>query len=155
MLDPLKPGHQMLVPNYEVILRKEMKYVQAGLLSDPPGMDMYLVVGIHPKTRLLMLRTLRNSSDIEGHFLHYSRAIHPTAKGSKWPIPARANELVRFCLVAESGSSCRPDEGHWPLVALAHRHPRRRLPRIAARDRPAPPLEADGYKEGAVHVPWH
>jgi hypothetical protein len=122
---------------------KQMKYVREGLLSDPPGMDMYLVVGIHPKTRLLMLRTLRNSSDIEGHFLHDSRAIHPTAKGSKWPIPARANELVRFCLVAESGSSCRPDEGHWPL---------------AARDRPAtpaPPVKADGYKEEAVHIQWH
>ena len=124
MLDPLKPGHQMLVPNHRHIFLKQMKYVQEGLLSDPPGMDMYLVVGIHPKTRLLMLRTLQNSSDLEGHFLHYSRAIHPTAKGSKWPIPARANELVRFCLVAESGSSCRPDEGHWPLVALAHRSPR-------------------------------
>ena len=158
MLDPLKPGHQMLVPNHEAIFRKEMKYVQDGLLSDPPGMDMYLVVGIHPKTRLLMLRTLQNSSDLEGHFLHYSRAIHPTAKGSKWPIPARANELVRFCLVAESGSSCRPDEGHWPLAALADRRPRRRLPQMAARDRPAtpaPPVEADGYKEEAVHVQWH
>jgi hypothetical protein len=83
MLDPLKPGHQMLVPNHRNNFLKQMKYVQRGLLSDPPGMDMYLVVGIHPKTRLLMLRTLRNSSVLEGHFLHYSSAIHPTAKGSK------------------------------------------------------------------------
>jgi hypothetical protein len=59
MLDPLKPGHQMLVPNHRNNFLKQMKYVQEGLLSDPPGMDMYLVVGIHPKTRLLMLRTLR------------------------------------------------------------------------------------------------
>jgi hypothetical protein len=83
MLDPLKPGHQMLVPNHRNNFLKQMKYVQRGLLSDPPGMGMYLVVGIHPKTRLLMLRTLRNSSVLEGHFLHYSSAIHPTAKGSK------------------------------------------------------------------------
>ncbi len=50
---------------------------------------------------------------------------------------------------AESGSSCRPDEGHRPLAALADRRPRRRLLRMAARDRPATPalqLEADGYK---------
>ncbi len=68
------------------VFLKQLKYVREGPVSDPPGMDMYVVVGVHPKTRLLMLRTLRNSSDREGHFLHYSRAIHPTAKGSKWPI---------------------------------------------------------------------
>ena len=146
---PAQAGPPNAWPNHRHNFLKQMKYVQEGLLSDPPGMDMYLVVGIHPITRLAMLRTLRNSSDLEGHFLHYFRAVHPTAKGSKWPIPARANELVRFCLVAESGSSCRPDEGHWPLVALAHRRPRRRLPRMAARDRPATPaspVEADGTR---------
>ena len=82
MLDLLKPGHQMLVPNHRHNFLKQMKYVQEGLLSDPPGMDMYLVVGFHPITRLARLRTLRNSSDLEGHFLHYSRALHPTAKAA-------------------------------------------------------------------------
>jgi hypothetical protein len=33
MLDPLKPGHQMLVPNHEAIFRKEMKYVQSATRS--------------------------------------------------------------------------------------------------------------------------
>jgi hypothetical protein len=78
MLDPLKPGHQMLVPNHRNNFLKQMKYVQRGLLSDPPGMGMYLVVGIHPKTRLLMLRTLRNSSVLEGHFLHALLRRHPS-----------------------------------------------------------------------------
>jgi hypothetical protein len=31
-----------------------------------------------------MFRTLRNSSALEGHFLHYFRTMHPTdGKGSK------------------------------------------------------------------------
>ena len=68
MLDPLKPGHQMLVPNHRHNFLKQMKYVQEGLLSDPPGMDMYLVVGIIRKrafscyARCGILQTSRDTS---------------------------------------------------------------------------------------------
>ena len=114
MLDPLKPGHQMLVPNHGNNFLKQMKYVQEGLLSDPPGMDMYLVVGVHPKTRLVMLRTLRNSSDLQGHYLHYSRAIHPTAKGSKWPYLHVRTNLFDFAwsLKAAAAAGRMKDIGH-------------------------------------------
>ena len=124
MLDPLKPGHQMLVPNHEAIFRKEMRYVQEGLLSDPPDMDMYRVVGIHPKTRLVMLRTLRNSSDLEGHYLHYSRALHPTAKAASSRYLHVRSNLFDFwwSLNAAAAAGRMKDIGHswpWLIDALA------------------------------------
>ena len=84
MIDPLKPDgrHYMLVSNAKAIFMKEMKYIQEGLLSDPPGMNMYRVVGVHPRTAYPKFRTLRTSSPLEGHFLHYSRSVHPTAKSA-------------------------------------------------------------------------
>jgi hypothetical protein len=114
MLDPLKPGHQMLVPNHRNNFLKQMKYVQRGLLSDPPGMGMYLVVGIHPKTRLLMLRTLRNSSVLEGHFLHYSRALHPTAKAASGRYLHVRTNLFDFAwsLKAAAAAGRMKDIGH-------------------------------------------
>ena len=124
MLDPLKPGHQMLVPNHEAIFRKEMKYVQEGLLSDPPGMPMYRVVGFHPKTGLARLRTLRNSSDLEGHFLHYSRALHPTAKAASGTYLTVRSNLFDFewTLKAAAAAGRMKDIGHsqpWLIDALA------------------------------------
>ena len=124
MLDPLKPGHQMLVPNHRHIFLKQMKYVQEGLLSDPPGMDMYLVVGFHPITRLARLRTLRNSSDLEGHFLHYSRALHPTAKAASGRnLHVRTNLFdFQWSLKAAAASGRMKDIGHsqpWLIDALA------------------------------------
>ncbi len=100
-----------------------MKYAQQGLLSDPPGVDMYLVVGIHPKTRLLMLRTLRNSSNLEGHFLHYARAIHPTAKAASGRYLHVRTNLFDFAwtLKAAAAAGRMKDGGRsWPwLVAFA------------------------------------
>jgi hypothetical protein len=124
MVDPLKPGHQMLVPNHLHIFRKEMSYVQEGLLSDPPDMDMYRVVGIHPKTRLLMLRTLRNSSDLEGHYLHYSRSLHPTAKAASSRYLHVRSNLFDFwwSLNAAAAAGRMKDIGHswpWLIDALA------------------------------------
>ena len=82
MRDPLKPSSYVYVPNAEKIFLKECAYVQQGLLSDPPGMNMYRIVGQCKRTKLIKFRSLRTSSALEGSFLHYSRSLHPTAKAA-------------------------------------------------------------------------
>jgi len=73
MEDPERPGQRVLVDDAFEIMDKEMKYVQRGLLSDLPGMDMYRAVK-KLKTGFVMFRTKRNSSALEGQHLHYRAA---------------------------------------------------------------------------------
>ena len=61
---------------------KELKYVQEGLLSDPPGMNMYRQIGMFKCSGRLKYRSLRNTSPLEGSFLHWRASRHPTAKGA-------------------------------------------------------------------------
>lgn len=44
--DPERPGCRFFVSDHEAIFRKELKYVQMGLLSDPPGMSMHVKVKV-------------------------------------------------------------------------------------------------------------
>ena len=48
MIDPNDPNkkNRVLTPNARGILKKELWYVQRGLLSDIPGMTMYYKVGV-------------------------------------------------------------------------------------------------------------
>jgi hypothetical protein len=75
--DPLRPGCAFLVPDHEDVFRKEIKYIQAGLLSDPPGVNMYVCIVRSKKTGLLSFRCLRTSSPLEGYHLHLRAARHP------------------------------------------------------------------------------
>jgi hypothetical protein len=62
-----------------------IKYIRAGLLSDPPAMAMYVAIG---KTRdgIIIYRCLRTSSSVEGYHQHLSRCISACAKsaGTVW-----------------------------------------------------------------------
>ena len=135
--------------------------MQEGLLSDPPGMNMYKLVGFHPKTRLARLRTLRNSSDLEGHFLHYSRALHPTAKAASGTyLDVRSNLFdLSWTLKAAAAAGRMKDIGHsqpWLIDALAD------VCRGWLPETDLPPLLCDWKRTDtsrerrrAVHVPWH
>ena len=59
-----------------------MWYVQRGLLSDIPGMQMYFTTRKLPTTGFQMHRCVRGTSGLEGMHLHYRASQHPCAKGS-------------------------------------------------------------------------
>jgi hypothetical protein len=85
MDDPMMTGEQnrkVLVPNALKILETEMWYVQRGLLSDLPGMQMYFKTRKLPTTGFQELRCVRSTSGLEGMHLHYRASQHPCAKGS-------------------------------------------------------------------------
>ena len=85
MDDPMMAGDQtrkVLVPNALKILETEMWYVQRGLLSDIPGMQMYFTTRKLPTTGFQMHRCVRGTSGLEGMHLHYRASQHPCAKGS-------------------------------------------------------------------------
>ena len=76
-------------PEHKQQFDKMIKYVKRGLLSDPPGIDMYIELPRHrqPKHgKFTLYRCLRTSSAVEGYHQHLSRAIHVCAKiaGSLW-----------------------------------------------------------------------
>ena len=80
--DPRKRDrHTCLTSDHARIFKKEIAYVRKGLLSDPPKMEMYRLVG-RTKMGLERFRCLRTTSALEAHFLHYSRSLHATAKSS-------------------------------------------------------------------------
>ena len=81
MDDPERPGHRVLVSNARDIMRKEMWYVQRGLLSDLRGKVMYRVVG-KLASGFEVHRGRRTNSALEGMHLHYRASQHPGAKHS-------------------------------------------------------------------------
>ena len=102
----MQPGHRFLVSGHRDIFLREIKYVQKGLLSDPPGMDMYLLIGMTttglrsatpPASSSLsshvpaahtcppfgrLWRSIRTTSPLEGYHLHLRAAQAAAAKGS-------------------------------------------------------------------------
>ena len=70
----------VLVDNHWEIFVKEIKYVQEGCLSDPPGMEMYRVV-LRTPGRLPVYRCLRTTAALEAYFNHYHHSCKPGAKG--------------------------------------------------------------------------
>ena len=81
MHDPESDGRLFFVDNWLYIAKKELAYVQAGLLSDKPGVALYEEVGWYC-TGLRILRCLRNSADIEAYFQHRSRSVPVHARGA-------------------------------------------------------------------------
>ena len=76
VMDPERPGCRFFKDNALDIFLKEMKYVQLGLLSDPPGMNMYVRVD-KLKTGLIIYRSLRSTSQLEGYHLALRKIIDP------------------------------------------------------------------------------
>ena len=64
--NPNGKGGGCLTADAEAILKKELKYVQLGLLSDIPGMKMYVEVGVFAKSGRTRLRCIRGTNALEG-----------------------------------------------------------------------------------------
>ena len=72
-----------LVANAEEILRKELKYVQRGLLSDLPGMEMYIEIGVYAKSGRKKMRCIRGTNALEGQHMHTRQARRRRAWSSR------------------------------------------------------------------------
>jgi hypothetical protein len=81
MKDPERPGHDFFVSDWLAIANKELRYVQLGLLSDPPDFPMYEIIGYF-SSGLPKLRCRRQSSDLEAYHQHKSRAVSVHARGA-------------------------------------------------------------------------
>lgn len=79
MDDPERPGCKFFNGDHLTIFKKQMRYVQRGLLSDPPGRVMY----VHIKTLTTgfeVYRCMRSTSLLEGYHLHLRRIIDMCAR---------------------------------------------------------------------------
>ena len=61
MEDPERPGHRFFTSDADHIFLKEIAYVQQGYLSDPPGLNMYVRVGMSMRTGFIYFRSLRST----------------------------------------------------------------------------------------------
>ena len=108
------------------IFLKEIKYVQEGLLSDLPGVEMYLLLPKAMRDGTQRYRCMRSGSAIEGHHLHYRLAQHPGAKGRVSPRLENACMNLfdlAFNICAGVKAGVLPDLGHfepwWNDAAIA------------------------------------
>eukprot|EP00037_Helgoeca_nana_P030980 m.390282 g.390282 ORF g.390282 m.390282 type:complete len:791 (+) comp28299_c0_seq4:6699-9071(+) len=81
ILSTLKPPRVFSSPTRFLHFKQQMKYVQSGVLSDPPGMSMYIATR-RLGTGLQLYRCLRSTSQLEGYHLHLSRAVNPGARNA-------------------------------------------------------------------------
>jgi hypothetical protein len=76
LFDPSAPDQRpFFVGHHANVFKNSMHYVSQGLLSDPPGMDMYLQVKVL-STGLIVYRSLRSTSPLEGYHLHLRQVCH-------------------------------------------------------------------------------
>ena len=115
--DPLNPGSKFLSADSWSIFVKEIKYVQEGLLSDLPGIEMYQLLPKRMRDGTLRFRCLRGGAH-EGHHLHFRMTIHPGARGRISPrlLNAKTN-LWDFVwnIRAAITAGLMPDTGHFWL----------------------------------------
>ena len=122
---PGQPEPKFFSADSWTIFLKEVKYVQEGLLSDLPGIEMYsLLPPIRDGTQ--RFRCKRGGSAIEGHHLHYRLTGHPGAKGIITPRLENAY-MNLYDLAANMRAAVKagimPDLGHfmpwWNDAAIA------------------------------------
>jgi len=65
MDDPSRPGMKFLAGNVRTLVLKELAYVCKGLLSDKPGVRMYVKKGIIAATGFVRYRCRRTTSALE------------------------------------------------------------------------------------------
>jgi hypothetical protein len=92
--DPLREGADFFVGDSWNIFLKEIKYVQQGLLSDLPGVNMYIPIGRTMDGRL-KFRCKRGGNAIEGGHLHIRAGQHPGQKGTLSPRTEHARMLLQ------------------------------------------------------------
>ena len=83
--DPSRPGVTFLNASARSDFMKELAYVQKGLLSDKPGMLMYVKTGVIKATGFVLHRCRRSSSQLEGYHLHLrqSRRVGQIGSGPR------------------------------------------------------------------------
>ena len=77
--DPDRPGKRFFVHDHERLFIKSCRYVQLGLLSDPPGRPMYVFLRTLT-TGLALFRCLRSSSQLEASHLKTRLVLDPRAR---------------------------------------------------------------------------
>lgn len=77
--DPDRPGCKFYNGDHLSIFKKQIGYVQRGLLPDPPGRVMYVLVKTLT-TGFEVHRCLRSTSLLEGYHLHLRRIIDMCAR---------------------------------------------------------------------------
>ena len=73
VIDP-GSGKSFLLSSWRSLLRTQLKYVAAGLLSDCPSVSMYMAMG-KMVCGLIIYRCLRGSSALEGYHAHLRRLL--------------------------------------------------------------------------------
>ena len=72
--DPSRPGSKFFNASARADFLKELAYVGKGLLSDKPGMRMYVKIGTVKATGFVLHRCRRSTSQLEGYHLHVRQA---------------------------------------------------------------------------------
>ena len=124
MEDPERPGHKFFVNDADKIFQKEIVYVQEGLLSDPPEMNMYVRMRHCKRTGFAFFRSRRSTSALEGYHLHLRAAQHPCGKGAGPMLEVARSNLFDFAwnVKAAVAANRMVDHGHfalWLIDALA------------------------------------
>ena len=123
MKDPDNPQADVCTVGHEKIFAREIKYVQHGLLSDIPRMQMYRILSKIPG-KLWRFRCLRSTSQLEGSFMHYHRSESAGAKAcGAITMHVRSNLWDWFATVkAAQQANVIPRIGHphtWKVDAIA------------------------------------
>ena len=107
--DPDRPGCNFFNGDHLSIFKKQIGYVQKGLLSDPPGRVMYVLVKTLT-TGFEVHRCLRSTSLLEGYHLH----LRHTIAGRAYECGAHGAAGTRY-------GGCASGRAAEPVVAVTRR----------------------------------
>ena len=118
VIDP-GSGKSFLLGSWRSLLRTQLKYVAAGLLSDCPSVSMYMQVG-KMACGLIIYRCLRGSSALEGYHAHLRRLLEHCYSASDETRDAIVNCFdFRFNVrAARTASLFDPSVKHFNMALL-------------------------------------
>jgi hypothetical protein len=99
MTDP-DTKRRFLNPDWRTVLKKQLKYVAQGLLSDNPALPLYWEIG-KMVSGFVLYRCLRTSSALEGYHAHLVRLVlHAFGAGQDWMDAVMNLFDFRWCVLA-------------------------------------------------------
>ena len=99
MTDP-DTKRRFLNPDWRTVLKKQLKYVAQGLLSDNPALPLYWEIG-KMASGFVVYRCLRTSSALEGYHAHLVRLVlHAYGAGQDWMDAIMNLFDFRWCVLA-------------------------------------------------------
>jgi hypothetical protein len=118
VIDP-GSGKSFLLGTWRSLLRTQLKYVAAGLLSDCPSVSMYMAMG-KMACGLIIYRCLRGSSALEGYHAHLRRLLEHCYSASDETRDAIVNCFdFRFNVrAARAASLFDPNVKHYNMALL-------------------------------------